>query len=123
MNGVSQFSLANIDVELEPGIDVPVRLSSTLIDFGATGVAEIYQNIKYIILTPYYSVVLDREFGFDYTLVDKPEPVARLMLSQEATMKIALYEPRAFFKEVRYDAFEQEGKMRPIVIAGLIVTT
>lgn len=121
MNGGIELSL--IDVELEPGVEVPQRLSSTMIDFGAVGIDEIYQNIKYIILTPYFSVVLDREFGFDYTLVDKPEPVARLMIDQEITMKIALYEPRAFFKETRYDEFEQEGKVRPIVIAGLLVTT
>jgi phage baseplate assembly protein W len=90
------------------------------IDFGATGTNEIFQNIKYIILTEYFSVPLDREFGMDYSMVDKPIPVAEAILSQEVAMKIALYEPRAQFRQIDFVRNILIGKLNPSVVVALI---
>jgi phage baseplate assembly protein W len=87
-----------------------------IIDFGATGKHEIFQNVKYIILTEYFSVPLDREFGMDYSMVDRPMAVAEAILAQEVAMKISLYEPRAQFKEIEFVRDEMIGKLSPTVI-------
>lgn len=99
------------------------KFASSMIDFGATGVEEIYQNIKFILKTEYFSVVLDREFGTNYTMVDKPIPIAMLMLDQEVAMKISLYEPRAIFEEIVYSGDGIEGKLEANVKCRLVVTT
>ena len=85
------------------------------IDFGATGRNEIFQNIKYIVLTEYFSVPLDREFGMNYSMVDKPMHIAEAILSQEVAMKISLYEPRAQFRQIDFVRDEMVGKLSPSV--------
>jgi hypothetical protein len=97
----------------------PLHESQGWINFAATGVKEIVQNVKYIVLTDYYSVPLDREFGFDATMVDKPMPVAELMLQQEIAFKIAFYEPRCVFEEVNFTGDGMEGHLIPSVRIGL----
>jgi phage baseplate assembly protein W len=92
------------------------------IDFGAVGKNEIFQNIKYIILTEFFSVPLDREFGMDYSMVDKPMRVAEAILAQEVAMKITLYEPRAQFREINYEEGWLEGKLSPSVKVVLLTT-
>ena len=92
------------------------------IDFGATGKNEIFQNIKYIVLTEYFSVPLDREFGMNYSMVDKPMRVAEAILAQEVAMKITLYEPRAQFREINYEEEWLSGKLSPSVKVVLLTT-
>jgi hypothetical protein len=92
------------------------------VNFGATGVEEVWQNVKYILLTEYFSVPLDREFGMDFVMVDKPIPVAEAVLAQEVAMKVSLYEPRAEFREVRYDGVGIQGKLNPTVVIYILAT-
>jgi phage baseplate assembly protein W len=92
------------------------------IDFGAIGRDEIMQNLRYIILTEYFSVPLDREFGFDYSMIDKPMAVAEAVLAQEVAMKISLYEPRAQFRSISYVRDELIGKLSPSVVVALLTT-
>lgn len=113
------LDILGIDEETELGL---TRFASRMIDFGATGVEEIFQNIKFILITEYFSVVLDREFGTKWTMVDKPIPIAMLMLDQEVAMKIALYEPRASFEEIEYSGDGLNGKLEPNVKCRILVT-
>jgi phage baseplate assembly protein W len=92
------------------------------INFGATGVEEVFQNVKYILLTEYFSVPLDREFGMDFSMVDKPIPVAEAMLTQEIAIKIALYESRCQFTDIRFDGSGIEGRLNPTVIITILST-
>jgi hypothetical protein len=92
------------------------------IDFGAVGRNEIFQNIKYIVLTEFFSVPLDREFGMDYSMVDRPMRIAEAILSQEVAMKITLYEPRAQFREINYEENMLAGKLSPTVKVVLLTT-
>jgi phage baseplate assembly protein W len=93
------------------------------IDFGATGEMEIWQCIWYILLTPIRSVCLDRDFGMDYIMIDKPMPIAQLTLTQEILMKINLFEPRARFDNIRYTGDGIDGRLSPEVTVRLLVTT
>lgn len=90
------------------------------IDFGATGRNEIFQNIKFIVLTEYFSVPLDREFGFDYSMVDKPMAIAEAVFSQEVAMRISLYEPRAQFRSIDFVRDEMVGKLSPDIKVVLL---
>jgi|SRR5271165_1408175 len=103
--------------------EVAAFMAQGMIDFGAIGLIEIAQNVLTILTTMYYSVVLDREFGFDATMVDKPIPVAQMLLPQEIAYKIALYEPRAQFEDIAYPATDEEGKLIPRVKIRILVTT
>lgn len=92
------------------------------INFGAIGRDEVFQNVKFILLTEYRSVPLDREFGMDFTMVDKPIPVAEIVLSQEVATKLALYERRVQFEEVSYDGDAINGKLAPTVKVAILST-
>lgn len=92
------------------------------IDFGAVGRDEVFQNVKFCLLTEYRSVPLDREFGIDFTFVDKPIPVAELMLAQEVMAKIALYEQRAQFQTVDFRGDAIQGKLNPDVSITILTT-
>jgi phage baseplate assembly protein W len=92
------------------------------IDFGAVGRFEVFQNVKFILTTAIWSVPLDREFGMDYSMIDKPIPIAEAMLSQEIAMKIALYEPRVRFEEVSFSGDGLQGKLNPNVRIAILST-
>lgn len=65
------------------------------IDFApASEVAEILQNLRTIITTTKYSVPLDRDFGFDAEMLDKPMNTAQAQLQSEIIMAIKTYELR-----------------------------
>jgi phage baseplate assembly protein W len=106
----------------DTGEAVP-QTSNGWVDFGATGEAEIWQCIKYILLTSVRSVVEDRDFGMDFTMIDKPMNIAQLLLTQEILMKINLFEPRARFDDVAYSGNGVEGRLEPNITVKLLVTT
>lgn len=120
---VSPFAEVGITVSTDADELGLTRFASRWIDFGALGIDEIWQNIKFIILTEYFSVVLDREFGFNYTMVDKPMPIAMLMFDQEVAMKVSMYEPRAQFESVQYDGANIEGKLSAHVRCRVVATS
>jgi phage baseplate assembly protein W len=95
--------------------------TSALIDFGATGVYEVFQNVKYILLTTVFSVPLDREFGIDASWVDKPMNVAEYMIAQDVALKISMYEPRAIFRDISFTA-DVDGKLQPSVTIEVDLT-
>lgn len=65
------------------------------IDFApASEVAEILQNLRTIITTTKYSVPLNRDFGIDADMLDKPMAEAQAQLQSEIIMAIKTYEPR-----------------------------
>jgi phage baseplate assembly protein W len=114
----NETPIGTIQVEDELGF----AYLSDDIDFGAVGRNEIFQNIKFIVLTEYFSVPLDREFGMDYSMVDKPIPIAEAIFTQEVVMKIALYEPRAQFREIDFVEDYLAGKLSPTIKVYLITT-
>ena len=61
----------------------------------ADTVNAVLQNIAVILSTPKGTVPLYRDFGLDWTILDKPMPVAKVMLISEVREAIERWEPRA----------------------------
>lgn len=84
------------------------------IDFGATGVKEILQNVAFILSTVVDSCPMDREFGWIPDL-DSPVDVAMAVNTARIIQAIQENEPRAIVEEVRIEGNLLEGELRPIV--------
>ena len=65
------------------------------INFGATGVDEVLQNVCMILTTPIFSVPLHRDWFIDYSLVDMPINAAQNVLAGRVFTAIRDHEPRA----------------------------
>jgi uncharacterized protein len=92
-----------------------VTASTRAINFGATGNEEILQNVRYIINTPKYSVPLDREFGVDASILDKPLPIAKAKMAAEIVNAISKYETRVGITGVTFTGDAETGKLVPKV--------
>ena len=67
-------------------VDVTATLENIVI-FPASEMEEIIQNIKTILTTLQGSVPLDREFGIDPSVIDKPVNVIRPLMVKEIKEK------------------------------------
>ncbi|PWK16056.1 hypothetical protein [Tumebacillus permanentifrigoris] len=83
------------------------------VNFGATGIEEILQNVYTSITTMRGSVPLDRGFGLDPSL-DDPLPLARARLTTQVIDVVQKYEPRVVVSSV---TFAEDG------FAGVLVPT
>ncbi len=91
------------------------------IDFSATGVAEVLQNVRMILTTPVFSVPLDRAFGVDWSLLDSPMPAAQARLIGQVFAAIRQYEPRAVITQIDFIQDTEDalsGRMIPRVTIG-----
>lgn len=87
------------------------------INFGATGLDEIKQNIYIIISTIKYSVPLDREFGITPP-IDEPLPIVKARTSTEIIEAIQKYEPRVIVTKIDFveaDKNNEDGVIVPVV--------
>ena len=64
--------------------------------------------------TPKYSIPLDREFGFDTSVIDRPIHVAKAQLTNEMFRQIRRYEPRAVVESIQFDA-DLNGRLYPVL--------
>ena len=79
-------------------------------------VASILQNITMILSTRKGSVPLYRDFGLPMDFVDRPAPVARVMMISAVREAVEDWEPRATVLGVTFDqSAEQAGKLIPVV--------
>jgi phage baseplate assembly protein W len=76
-----------------------------------TLVEEVTQNITMILLTPKFTVPLDRNFGLSARFVDKPTPVADAIIVAEIIDAIEAYEPRAKVMDITFQKDEMTGKI------------
>ena len=85
------------------------------IDFApSTTAEEVVQNIRTILATPKFSVPLDRDFGVDWSILDRPLPLAKAKYTAEIITAIKKYEPRATVSSVSFTATE-DGVLLPVV--------
>ena len=85
------------------------------IDFApASETAEILQNLRTIITTTKYSVPLDRDFGFNAEMLDKPMNAAQAQLQSEIIMAIKLYEPHVTVTGISFTGTDN-GQLIPKV--------
>lgn len=81
----------------------------------ANEVEEVLQNIKMILITPKYSVPLERNFGTSQSYIDKPMNVAKTMLIAEIYNAIEEYEDRVEILNITFNEQSDIGKLIPIV--------
>ncbi len=98
-------------------MEITVTGSWEPIDVGASGIAEIVQNVKTILTTSKGTVPLDREFGVDMSFVDQPTPKAKAMIMASVVDAVNRYEPRVRVTNVGFEEDERgiEGRMIPVV--------
>lgn len=84
------------------------------IDFGATGVAEVLQNVAFILATPVFSCPMDRDFGWEPDL-DAPIQIAQARMGARIIEAIQRYEPRAQVVSVSFEGDGLNGRLRPVV--------
>lgn len=78
----------------------------------ATLAEEVMQNVRMIISTVKYSVPMDREFGIDGAVIDRPVNVAKAHLSNEIFRAVRRYEPRAVIESIDFDG-DESGQLTP----------
>lgn len=79
-----------------------IRDNRQALDFGATGLNEVLQNVMVILTTRVGSVMLDRRFGLAQNYVDAPMNVAEMMIIQQVCVGLAFFEPRAKYKSIQF---------------------
>jgi phage baseplate assembly protein W len=83
--------------------------------FGASGVQEVMQNVKLIIMTRKGTQPLDRDFGISFDFLDSPTPKVQAMVEQEIFMALRKYEPRAVLKQITWNSDTISGSVKPNV--------
>lgn len=63
----------------------------------------VIQNIALILSAPKGSVPFHREFGLDWSALDKPMPIAKSLLIPEIREAIETWKPRATFVSVSFE--------------------
>ena len=71
---------------------------------------EVSQNVRTICTTPKYSVPMDRLFGIDVSMLDRPTPKAMAAIQAEIVQAVRKYEPRCKVKKVLIDS-DINGRM------------
>ena len=85
-------------------MEVEVLTSQEEINFApANIVEEVAQNVRTICTTTKYSVPLDRLFGVNAVIVDRPTPRAIAEMQAELIQAIRRFEPRCRVKKVSFD--------------------
>jgi len=78
-------------------------LTEADVDFGATGLAEILQNVRTILMTPKGSQQMDRSFGMDMSYIDMPMNLVINQLISSAMIALSEYEPRVQLEDIKFD--------------------
>ena len=80
----------------------------------ATVAEEVLQNVRMIISTVKYSVPMDRAFGIDGAVVDRPINIAKAHLTNEIFRAVRRYEQRAVIEAIDFDG-DKSGKLTPMI--------
>lgn len=79
-------------------------------------VSSVLQNIAIILSTPMGTVPLYRDFGLDWSFLDKPTPVAKVLMVAPVQEAIRKWEPRATVLDVSFSEDPaQPGVLIPTV--------
>lgn len=83
------------------------------IDFGASGIDEIFQNVRMLLATTAFSCPMARDFAWSGDIVDTP--INRAKATAEIVAAIQKYEPRVQVVGVDYQADLETGQLKPTV--------
>lgn len=96
-------------------LDIAAKSTNTLYWAPSSELEEIIQNVRTIITTRNGSVPLDREFGIDTKVIDRPSTNVQGVLTVELMETVEKYEPRVKVKSVSYEGDGKEGSICPTV--------
>lgn len=76
------------------------------------------QGVRTLVSTPIGSVPLMRDFGIDFSFIDKPADVAMQLFSAEVYKALAKYFPEEKIKRIEYEKKENAifGQFYPKII-------
>ena len=96
--------------------------AGTAVDFcPATVAAEVVQNVRTILATRVGTVPLDRAFGTEWDMVDRPLPVAQQLARAAFFDAVQSYEPRAVIEKIEFRE-DAEGAMDGSLVPELTIT-
>ena len=92
-------------------MEIDIIASQGEINFApANLIEEVAQNVRTICSTTKYSVPMDRLFGVNAVMLDRPTPKAIAELQAELVQAIRKYEPRCRVKKINFDG-DIDGKL------------
>lgn len=100
-----------------------ITASNIPIDFAPSSeINEVIQNVRTIISTRKGTVPLDRDFGLDWSFIDKPINIATAQASKQVIQQVRRYEPRA--KILSFELVEDiggaiDGELKPKITIGV----
>ena len=84
---------------------------------------EVVQNVRTIVATMVGTVPLDRDFGFSWEAVDRPLPVAQMLVKSAVYEAVQKYEPRAVIEDITWKdegtADTMDGLLHPLLTISL----
>ncbi|MCP3923324.1 MAG: hypothetical protein GY714_12140 [Desulfobacterales bacterium] len=94
-----------------------IGLDDTKIVIGATGAGRIIQQIRTVLKSVKCSVPFDRGFGIDFSFIDKPLPVAKVLAISNVIDEVEKQVPGVKVKNVSFKNDNEliEGILKPIV--------
>ena len=72
------------------------------VEIGLTGLRQISQELKTLLATRKGSVVMDRDFGLDWAVIDRASPFAKQLFIAEVARQINKYVPRVSYKSIEF---------------------
>lgn len=84
-------------------------------DYDSPEAEDILRCLETLYSTRKGSQPLDRNFGLDWSFIDKPLPVAQQEYAFEVIKKTKEYEPRVKVKDVTYEFDKINGQMKPVI--------
>jgi len=81
---------------------------------------ELMDQLALLLSTPVGTVVLDRDFGIDFSFVDMPLPIAQTMLAAELAEKIEKYIPQLTLREVILTYADTDGNLNVKVVVDIV---
>lgn len=94
--------------EINGGIAPPINFAPAII------AEEVIQNVRMIISTVKYSVPMDREFGIDGAVIDRPINIAKARITNEIFRAVRRYEPRAVIESIDFED-DESGQLTPTI--------
>ena len=92
-------------------MEIDIIASQGEINFApANLIEEVAQNVRTICSTTKYSVPMDRLFGVNAVMLDRPTPKDIAELQVELVQAIRKYEPRCRVKKINFDG-DIDGKL------------
>lgn len=98
---------------------VTINTENFALDWTASGINRIAQNVFNLISTFKYEVAYDRTLGIDSSFLDKPLPILIAQATAQVYDIVAEREPRATVKSVDFISIDNDGNLQLKVVIDI----